>query len=587
MLYAKVSASRQYKSKPDSLYLWTNPYEPITIEKIKTLPLRRYHSDIYKWEVPLFSLQQVIKTFPNIILDGIEEVKMPEGFDSIDKYEEYLNKLSIEVDYQPKTKMDSHQVEWFNMMLTRDRVLNADPMGLGKTKEYLDVCEWRKISKGYRKCLFICGAKYKWNMARQIRIHTNSTYVVVEGTEKKRMDQLRSFFHSDDYYLIIGYESSGIHIEELKLLALNMGFDAVLIDECQKIKNYEVRKGVNGKKRHITVKIVDLVEYINPELLILGTGTPVSKKAEDLYSILRLCGVENKNVWSFKGRYCVFDSFGSINGYQNLPELKDKLDVIMIRRPKELLHLEKPIPEYMALRMEPKQNKFYLSCLLQLKSELKGTKAITSSMMTKILRLRQITSNPMLLDSDAPSIKEEILIDLVNSAAERNEKSVVFTIYVDEVNRLVEKFKDLKPAHIIGAMTSKKAQDEVDRFQDDPSCKVMVGSLMACKESYDMWAAKNVFFLDLSYNWSDNEQAVARVWRRGQKDIVNIYYLYCEGTIDEAVFSILIRDKKLADQLVGLEGESVRTFDRELIENLLIGPGDAQEYITGSLEELD
>jgi SNF2 family DNA or RNA helicase len=197
--------------------------------------------------------------------------------------------------------------------------------------------------------------------------------------------------------------------------------------------------------------------------------------------------------------------------------------------------------------------------------------------MTKLLRLRQITSSPALLDSDAPSIKEETIIEMVREAAERGEKSVIFSVYVEEVERLVKALKKLNPAKVIGTMASKKAFDEVQRLQEDPSCMALVGSLLACKESYDMFAAKNVFFLDLSYNWDQNEQAVSRVWRRGQHEQVNIYYLYCEGTVDEAVFEILIRDKRLAQQLVGLEGESVRTFDPDLIERMLRLPSD-KEY---------
>ena len=574
MVYGAIGKSKRFIQSTKSIYLWCKPFDQAFVNKVRTLPVKYYWSETKQWEVPFSLLNAVETAFPGTDISGLEKpIELPQGFKNLEEYEAYLASLTLQADYTPKTKMDPHQVEWFNMMLTRDRILNADPMGLGKTKEYLDVCEYRRQALGYRKILFVCGAKYKWNMAKQIAYHTNSTCMVVDGTKTKRIQQLRDFFYSDDYYLVMGYESLQIHVEQITLLACNMGFDGLLVDESQKLRHYVPRK--KGQKKHITVQLVDLFEEINPELLILGTGTPVSKKAEETYTALRLAGDEDRNFWQFRDRYCTFDHFGRITGYKNLQELHDKLNAIMIRRPKELLHLKEPRPEFIPLRMEADQLRFYHACVLQLRSELKGTKALGVTDLTKILRLRQITCNPSILDAEGiSSIKEDVVVEMVQEAAERGEKSIIFTLYLAEVDNLCERLEKLQPAKVVGSMSSKKAQAEVDRLQEDPECMCLVGSLMACKESYDMWAATNVFLLDCSYNWTDNDQAIARAWRRGQENTVNIYYLYCEGTVDEAVFGILSNDRKLADQLVGVEGKSVRTFDVELLDQLLISPKD-------------
>lgn len=582
MVYGAISKSKKFIQSTRSIYLWVKPFDYDFVNKVKTLPMKQYHGGSKKWEIPYSFLATVQDLFPEVDISGLEKpIELPEGFVSLESYELYLKGLTIDADYIPKTPMDPHQVEWFNLMLDRDKVLNADPMGLGKTKEYLDVCEFRKQAYEYRKILFICGAKYTWNMAKEVRKHTDSTCIVVYGPKEKRLQQLRDFFYSDDYYLIMGFEAAEIHESELRKLAQNMGFDGLLVDESQKIRHYQpITKAqrAKGKKEHIAVRLTNLFEDINPELLILGTGTPVSKKADELYPTLRLTGEETRNVWEFRNHYCTFNTFGQVTGYKNLRELGEKLERVMIRRPKELLHLKRPRPEFIPLRMEDKQLKFYHACVLQLREELKGTKAMNATNLTKILRLRQITSNPELVEAEGiPSIKEEVCIEMVLEAAERGEKSLIYSIYVEEVERLVEKLKKLNPAKVTGAMSSKKAQAEVDRLQEDSECMCLVGSLMACKESYDMWAATNVFLLDCSYNWADNDQAIARAWRRGQENTVNIYYLYCEGTVDEAVFGILASDRRLADQLVGVEGKSVRTFDVDLLETLLVSPKDNRQ----------
>lgn len=529
-----------------SLYTYTDTYDELFVEKIKLLPVRYFHPESKEWELPLTSLPVLLKNFPGVQIEGDLSEADKLRFKTLDEYKAYLSTLTPKVSFDFKTKPDPHQIEWFNQMIDKDRVILGDPMGLGKTKEALDACEYRLQYMGYMKILFICKAKHKDNMAKEIQTHTNSKYIVVDGDRKHRLQALRDYYMDMSIpYLIIGYESAMDHAEELKTIARDIRFDAVIMDEFNKIKNWVGGQKKGSKRGHITIEIVNLIEFINPRLIILASGTPLTKRPTDLYAPLRLTGVETHDFNWFKNRYCLLDDFGTIKGSKNEQELSDKLWSVMIRRPKELLGLQAPRITYMPVKMTPAQAKLYNAVRLQIKEELKGTKAYGANELALLTRLRQVTTNPRLIDSEVEGIKELVADEYLADVIESGEKAVIYSIYKEETKLLQERFRNLNPAYIDGTLNSKRAQAEVDRLQTDPECKLLIGSLHAVKESYTMTAANHAIFLDQSWTVTDNDQARDRIHRRGQTKPTHILIPYCIGTIDERVLDILAKDAGL------------------------------------------
>jgi SWI/SNF-related matrix-associated actin-dependent regulator 1 of chromatin subfamily A len=567
-VYVEKGPSNRIPIDRSSLYVYTLDYDPIFTEKIKIFPLRYYHSNIKKWELPMSSLSMVFKNFRNVVVKGDLREANKLRFDSIEKYIEYLNSLIPLVPFDFKTQPDPHQIEWFNEMIHRNRVILGDPMGLGKTKQYLDVAEYRRKNNGYMKTLFICKSKHKDNMARQIEIHTNSNYLIVEEGGEAGLQILRDYYYDDDiYYLIISYEMAAKFSKQLKIIGSKIGIDGVIMDEFNKIKNW----GTRGRERkdgkaHITLQTTNLIETLNPEYLVLGSGTPMTKDPTDLYAPLRLVGIENRDYYQFKDKYCIVDSFGRVRGTQNEQELHDRLNSVMIRRPKELLRLPEKRSSYIPVRMTPQQADLYQFAKKRIKEELKGTKAYTKSDLALLTRLRQITTNPRLVNADIDGIKELYLDEYLEDVFNGGEKALVYSIYTEETRRLKAKYRHLNPAYVDGTMSSREAQAEVDRLQNDPNTRLLIGSLQATKESYTLTEANYGLFLDLSWTYTDNEQAEDRMHRRGQTGIVNIIVPYCIGTIDERVLDILAEDSTAIQEIV--DGGSV-SFRKEVVEYLI------------------
>jgi SNF2 family DNA or RNA helicase len=558
-VYVEKKQSKKIPINRYSLYVYTPNYDPIFTERIKLFPVRYYHGDTKKWELPMSSLSLIFKNFRGVVVKGDLEEAQKKRFETIEQYKNYLETLKPEAEFTFKTKPDPHQVEWFNEMIERDRVILGDPPGLGKTKEYLDVAEFRKQDRKYQKILFICKSKHKYNMAKEIKTHTDSRLLIVEDSYDDRLDTLREFYSDDGiYYLIIGYEMATKHIKELKILAREMGFDGIIMDEFTKIKNWGGARKRKDDQPHLTIQITNLVEYINPELLILGSGTPLTKDPTDLYAPLRLVGIEKMEADQYKRRYCKLDTFGRIYGSQNEQELSEKLWSVMIRRPKELLGLPEPRITYLPLRMTADQQKLYTACKLQIKQELKGTKAFGSCPLSIFTRLRQITTDPKLVGANIEGIKEMILKEYIDQATANDEKVVVFSVYAEETRYLRKELEEYHPAYIDGTMNAREAQAEADKLQDDERSKILIGSLLATMESYTLTRANHAFFLDESWTVTDNEQAWQRVHRRGQIKTSNVIIPYCEGTIDERVLEIHAEDSALINEVVN-GGECVIT----------------------------
>ena len=71
--------------------------------------------------------------------------------------------------------------------------------------------------------------------------------------------------------------------------------------------------------------------------------------------------------------------------------------------------------------------------------------------------------------------------------------------------------------------------EAVDRFRDDPSCRVALVSITAGCVGIDLSAAGTVIFAELPACAADCEQAEDRAHRNGVRNPVNVYYLVARG----------------------------------------------------------
>src|SRR4029453_12566679 len=100
----------------------------------------------------------------------------------------------------------------------------------------------------------------------------------------------------------------------------------------------------------------------------------------------------------------------------------------------------------------------------------------------------------------------------------------------------------------------------VERFQNDPKCKVFLISLKAGGQGLNLTAAEYVFLLDPWWNPAVEAQAIDRAHRIGQARHVFAYRLIARDTVEEKVAELQQRKRSLADAILTADNSLIRVL---------------------------
>lgn len=554
-----ITVSQKCKgTKFEDAVLLSFKYDAQTVERIKQLPNRWYRLAEKSWEIPVEDIPFLINKF------GVEGVRFEDkeilrdmATNSSQTISERLRGIQTVVPYEFKTVPYPHQIEGFNYGVTKGSLLLGDEQGLGKTKQGIDVAVHRKYSDGVNKCLIICGVnsvKYNWEM--EVKMHSNErAYVLDADSTKDRILQLKDWALSNKYFGIINIESlrKPDLVAELERYINSNIIGLVIVDEIHKAKNGMSLQGKALRK-------------IKPRYRIGMTGTPIMNKADELWNILSWLGVEKRSFYAFRSRYCNMGGYGGyqVVGYKNLDELNGLLNRVMLRRKKDdVLDLPDKIIQNDYLEMTERQRMLYNEIRLGLISQIDDI-VLNPNPLTSLLRLRQCTGG--ILGDDNPKLDR--IKELMEDIAESGQKAVIFSQWEKVTRVLKRELRQYHPAYITGDVTPQQRQREMERFQLDNECKVIIGTIGAMGTGLTLTAGTYVIFTDKAWTPADNEQAMDRCHRIGTKGTVNVITLVAKNTIDERIEEVLSEKKELFEQIV--EGKNITKFDRkELLEKLL------------------
>ena len=90
-------------------------------------------------------------------------------------------------------------------------------------------------------------------------------------------------------------------------------------------------------------------------------------------------------------------------------------------------------------------------------------------------------------------------------------------------------------------------QEHVERFQNDPECRLFLISLKAGGLGLNLTAAEYMFLLDPWWNPAVEAQAIDRAHRIGQTRPVFAYRLIARDTVEEKVLQLQSAKRDLAD----------------------------------------
>jgi superfamily II DNA or RNA helicase len=341
-------------------------------------------------------------------------------------------------------------------------------------------------------------------------------------------------------------------------------FDYLILDEAQAIKNAKTE----------SAKAVRLLRG-NHRLAL--SGTPIENHLGELWSLFEFLNP------GMLGASSVFQSAAKDMrdaGDESRKLLSRAVRPFLLRRTKEQVAKELPakVEQTVFCELEPPQRKLYnelrehyRDALLQ-RIDKVGIAKSKIQVLEALLRLRQAACHPGLIDktraSDS-SAKLDVLIDQLRDVIEEGHKALVFSQFT---TLLALAGKDLAAEgmeyeYLDGKTVDRQAR--VERFQNDPKCRLFLISLKAGGVGLNLTAADYVFILDPWWNPAVEAQAVDRAHRIGQMHQVFAYRLIARDTVEEKILQLQQSKRHIADAILGEDNSLIQNLAPADIELLL------------------
>lgn len=458
--------------------------------------------------------------------------------------------MTFNSNYSHKTEPLKHQFEGIKYIEETDAVALFDEQGLGKSKMVIDALVNNIRDKIIDSVLVICKKTLMENWKEEIAFHSYLSSIVISGNVNNKF---KLFQNRSDFYIVC-YESVASVIDLLEILFDTYNL-AIVLDESQKIKNPAAK---------ITETILSIGSMAKKRIII--TGTPIANNPEDIWSqyyFLDGGKTLGKDYQVFREEYGINYRSTNVSDYENrLDPLRESILNNSLRRTKDVLSL--PDKEYhnVIIEMEGKQRELYDATKKQLLDELEQiindpdsniTMSTIDNQLVKMLRLVQISSNPRLIDKeyDGAVSKFDKLDELVERIISQNEKCIIWSSFVSNIEELKIRYSRHRPAIIHGGIPIEQRNRHISKFKNDPTRKIMIANPSAAKEGLTLVSANNSIYLDRSFKMDDYLQSQDRIHRIGQTKKCHIYKLLCQETIDEYIDEILQKKEKVLKYTMG------------------------------------
>ena len=368
---------------------------------------------------------------------------------------------------------------------------------------------------------------------------------VLKGTSEKKKQQISKILSDGLQVLIVNYESAW----RLEAELLKFNADLIIADEGHKLKDNRSRQSKG--MQHLG----DKARY-----KLLLTGTVITNREMDVFSQYRFLDsrIFGTSFYAFRNRYFDMTGYGNhipVFRQSMADDFLKRMHCIAYRVTKaECLDLPQIREEVRKIDLEPKAMKMYEQLQEDCFTQLKGSEVTAANVLTKMLRLSQLTGGHLTDDEHhvrpVSHAKLDALSDIIDAAVSDDQKLVVMARFVAEMDDIEKLLKGKGIGYAVVRGGVKDRDDEVKQFQTDPSCQVFVGQIAAAGLGITLTAAHTMVFYSLDYSMSNFDQAKARIHRVGQKQKCLYIYLIARGTVDSKVLRSLRKKVNLAKALV-------------------------------------
>ncbi|MFO1085763.1 MAG: DEAD/DEAH box helicase [Reyranellaceae bacterium] len=478
-----------------------------------------------------------------------------------------------------KVPLYPYQAEGVLFAARVGRALIGDDMGLGKTIQAIGAAELLARHFGVTRVLVVCptSLKYQWQseIGRFLGRRPERTARVIGGGRAQRQKD----FKLDDFCKITNYEKLEADLD----LIADWTPEVVIVDEAQRIKNWNT----------IAARALKRIDSAYAFVL---TGTPLENKLEELVSIVQFVDQHRLGpTWKLLHEHQVKDDAGRVIGYKNLERIGQTLAPIMIRRRKSevLRQLPGRTDQNILVPMTERQLAYHqenAAVVMRIVQRWRKTGFLSDKdqrrMTCALQNMRMSCDSTYLVDKETDhGVKaDELTALLLDLFADPDAKAVVFSQWTRTHDIVIRRLE----AHGIGYVSfhggvpSESRPALVQRFRDDPACRVFL-STDAGSTGLNLQNASTLINMDLPWNPAVLEQRAARIHRLGQRRPVRIVNFVAKGTIEEGMLSVLAFKRSLSAGIldgggseISLGGSRLSRFMKE-VESVTgrMGEGEA------------
>ncbi|PPJ60057.1 hypothetical protein CBER1_07575 [Cercospora berteroae] len=528
-------------------------------------------------------------------------------------------KVPVVIDPRLAKVLRPHQVEGVKFLYkcttglidpNAEGCIMADEMGLGKTLQCITLM-WTLLKQSpeagkstIQKCIIACPSSLVRNWANELVKWLGEGAIVpfaVDGKASKEemTQQMRAWAMATGRavvrpVLIVSYETLRLYVDELR----NAPIGLMLCDEGHRLKNsesqtYEALNGLNVKKR------------------VILSGTPIQNDLSEYFSLLNFAnpgylGTQQDFRKQFeipilRGRDADGTDADRQKGDERLKELLTLVNKFIIRRTNDILSKYLPVKyEHVVFcNLAPFQLDLYNYFIKspEIQSLLRGK---GSQPLKAIGLLKKLCNHPDLLDlpHDLPGSEHHFPEDFVPKdlrgrdrevkpyysgkmqvldrmlariRSDSNDKIVLISNYTQTLD-VFEKLcrnRAYGCLRLDGTMNVNKRQKLVDKFNDPNGDEfVFLLSSKAGGCGLNLIGANRLILFDPDWNPAADQQALARVWRDGQKKDCFVYRFMATGTIEEKIFQRQSHKQALSSCVVDSAEDVERHFSLDSLREL-------------------
>jgi superfamily II DNA or RNA helicase len=386
--------------------------------------------------------------------------------------------------------------------------------------------------------LIICPAYLIYNWLDELEMWGVNQTICVIDSGKQILHDAKIYITSYDLSV-----SDGIRKQLLK-----KWFQLLLCDEIHALKAWNSKRARRILGNGLTKR--SFIAYRSKNILGL-TGTPILNSIDELYNLVFRLAPATLNHMS-KDQFMIEFSekiystpWGmKYEGLKNEERLKQMIAPVVLART-EIKGLPERVTHYIRLKIKGPELKKYI----EEENKFLEKYNIKENDILNIQKIGKLDATTLAdIRHKATLYKLPHLLKLIKDLRENKTPVIVYVYYRETLKILKENLKIKKSEFVDGSVTIKKRHEIVKKFQAG-KIDLLCATIGSLREGVNLTASSYVIIAEMDYTPGKNEQAIGRLHRKGQKNIVSVYYMFFESGIDKHVVNLVRKKSNLISKI--------------------------------------